>query len=110
MNLFDSLLMATNNVSKKKPKETLLDLARLKFSGDTALIDEIANYLKSRRQQRNYPSRVSWIAQLELLEKVPPSKRARQVHISTLRGYRQIAFVEEASVKASKNNICEEGF
>ena len=101
---------------KKKKNPTLLDMAKEKFGSDAELMKEIELYLKSRRQAHNYPSKVSWEMQLNLLEQVSPEKRANQVRTSTLRGYRQIAFDNTcdksgvSNVKANPNTRCTEGF
>ncbi len=100
----------------KKKKLSLLDMAKEKFGNDAELMKEIELYLKSRRQAHNYPSKVSWEMQLNLLEQVWPEKRASQVRTSTLRGYRQIAFDNSSdkngvsNVKANPNTRCTEGF
>ena len=101
---------------KKKKNPTLLDMAKEKFGSDAELMKEIELYLKSRRQAHNYPSKVSWEMQLNLLEQVSSEKRANQVRTSTLRGYRQIAFDNSSdkngvsNIKANPNTRCTEGF
>ena len=77
---------------KTKSKESLFEMAEKKFFGDKELLAEINKYLKSRKAQKNYPTRVSWEMQLELLKKLPKQFRASSVRRSTLNGYRQIAF------------------
>ena len=77
---------------KVKSKESLFEMAEKKFFGDKELLSEIDKYLKSRKAQKNYPTRVSWEMQLELLKKLPKQFRANSVRRSTLNGYRQIAF------------------
>lgn len=77
---------------KVKSKESLFEMAEKKFFGDKELLSEIDKYLKSRKAQKNYPTRVSWEMQLELLKKLPKQFRASSVRRSTLNGYRQIAF------------------
>ena len=81
-----------NDNKKTKAKETLFEMAEKKFFGDKDLLSEIDKYLKSRKAQKNYPTRVSWEMQLELLKKLPKQFRASSVRRSTLNGYRQIAF------------------
>lgn len=81
-----------NDNKKAKPKESLFEMAEKKFFGDEELLTEIAKYLKSRKAQKNYPTRVSWEMQLELLKKLPKQLRTNSVRRSTLNGYRQIAF------------------
>ena len=77
---------------KTKSKESLFEMAEKKFFGEEELLSEIDKYLKSRKAQKNYPTRVSWEMQLELLKKLPKQFRASSVRRSTLNGYRQIAF------------------
>ena len=67
-------------------------MAEKKFFGEEELLSEIDNYLKSKKKKKNYPTRVSWEMQLELLKKLPKQFRASSVRRSTLNGYRQIAF------------------
>ena len=81
-----------NDNKKTKSKESLFEMAEKKFFGDKELLSEIDKYLKSRKAQKNYPTRVSWEMQLELLKKLPKHFRASSVRRSTLNGYRQIAF------------------
>lgn len=81
-----------NDNKKVKSKESLFEMAEKKFFGEEELLTEIAKYLKSRKAQKNYPTRVSWEMQLELLKKLPKQFRASSVRRSTLNGYRQIAF------------------
>ena len=81
-----------NDNKKAKSKESLFEMADKKFFGDEELLSEIDKYLKSRKAQKNYPTRVSWEMQLELLKKLPKQFRANSVRRSTLNGYRQIAF------------------
>ena len=80
------------STKKTKSKESLFEMAEKKFFGDKELLSEINKYLKSRKSQKNYPTRVSWEMQLELLKKLPKQFRASSVRRSTLNGYRQIAF------------------
>lgn len=80
------------STKKAKSKESLFEMAEKKFFGDKELLSEIDKYLKSRKAQKNYPTRVSWEMQLELLKKLPKQFRASSVRRSTLNGYRQIAF------------------
>ena len=81
-----------NDNKKAKSKESLFEMAEKKFCGDKELLSEIDKYLKSRKAQKNYPTRVSWEMQLEFLKKLPKQFRASSVRRSTLNGYRQIAF------------------
>ena len=101
---------------KKKGYLTLMDMTKDKCGSDAELMKEIELYLKSRRQAHNYPSKVSWEMQLNLLGQVSPEKRVNQVRTSTLRGYRQIAFDNNSdkngvsNVKANPDTRCTEGF
>ena len=90
------------STKKTKSKESLFEMAEKKFFGDKELLTEIAKYLNSRKAQKNYPNKVSWEMQLELLKKLPKQFRASSVRRSTLNGYRQIAF-ETTSSYASYN-------
>ena len=81
-----------NDNKKTKSIESLFEMAEKRFFGEEELLAEIAKYLKSRKAQKNYPTRVSWEMQLELLKKLPKQFRASSVRRSTLNGYRQIAF------------------
>ena len=89
------------STKKTKSKESLFEMAEKKFFGDKELLSEIDKYLKSRKAQKNYPTRVSWEMQLELLKKLPKQFRASSVRRSTLNGYRQIAFDTNSSSYAS---------
>ena len=91
---------------KAKSKESLFEMAEKKFFGDKELLTEIDKYLKSRKAQKNYPTRVSWEMQLELLKKLPKQFRASSVRRSTLNGYRQIAF-DTYSYTSNTYNIGE---
>ena len=79
---------------KEKPKDklTLLEIAEEKFGDDIALMKEIEDFLKVCRQKRFYPTKISWIAQCELLEKIPKIDRVQMVHRSVMCGYRQMAY------------------
>lgn len=95
------------STKKTKSKESLFEMAEKKFFGDKELLSEIDKYLKSRKAQKNYPTRVSWEMQLELLKKLPKQFRASSVRRSTLNGYRQIAF-DTSSSYASNTYITGE--
>ena len=95
------------NTKKAKSKESLFEMAEKKFFGDKELLSEIDKYLKSRKAQKNYPTRVSWEMQLELLKKLPKQFRASSVRRSTLNGYRQIAFDTTSSYTSNTYNTCE---
>lgn len=83
------------STKKPKSKESLFEMAEKKFFGEEELLSEIDKYLKSRKAQKNYPTRVSWEMQLELLKKLPKQFRANSVRRSTLNGYRQIAYEQK---------------
>ena len=95
------------NTQKTKSKESLFEMAEKKFFGDKELLSEIDKYLKSRKAQKNYPTRVSWEMQLELLKKLPKQFRANSVRRSTLNGYRQIAFDTTSSYTSNTYNTGE---
>ena len=95
------------STKKTKSKESLFEMAEKKFFGDKELLSEIDKYLKSRKAQKNYPTRVSWEMQLELLKKLPKQFRASSVRRSTLNGYRQIAFDTNSSYASNTYNTGE---
>ena len=95
------------STKKTKSKESLFEMAEKKFFGDKELLSEIDKYLKSRKAQKNYPTRVSWEMQLELLKKLPKQFRASSVRRSTLNGYRQIAFDTTYSYTSNTYNTGE---
>lgn len=95
------------STKKAKSKESLFEMAEKKFFGDKELLSEIDKYLKSRKAQKNYPTRVSWEMQLELLKKLPKQFRASSVRRSTLNGYRQIAFDTTSSYISNTYNTGE---
>ena len=95
------------STKKAKSKESLLEMAEKKFFGDKELLSEIDKYLKSRKAQKNYPTRVSWEMQLELLKKLPKQFRVNSVRRSTLNGYRQIAFDATSSHTSDTYNTGE---
>ena len=95
------------STKKTKSKESLFEMAEKKFFGDEELLSEIDKYLKSRKAQKNYPTRVSWEMQLELLKKLPKQFRASSVRRSTLNGYRQIAFDTTSSYTSNTYNTGE---
>lgn len=95
------------STKKAKSKESLFEMAEKKFFGDEELLSEIDKYLKSRKAQKNYPTRVSWEMQLELLKKLPKQFRVNSVRISTLNGYRQIAFDTNSSYTSNTYNTGE---
>lgn len=96
-----------NDNKKVKSKESLFEMAEKKFFGEEELLTEIDKYLKSRKAQKNYPTRVSWEMQLELLKKLPKQFRASSVRRSTLNGYRQIAFDTTSSYTTNAYNTGE---
>ena len=95
------------STKKTKSKESLFEMAEKKFFGDKELLSEIDKYLKSRKARKNYPTRVSWEMQLELLKKLPKQFRASSVRRSTLNGYRQIAFDTTSSYTSNTYNTGE---
>ena len=95
------------STEKTKSKESLFEMAEKKFFGEEELLSEIDKYLKSRKAQKNYPTRVSWEMQLELLKKLPKQFRASSVRRSTLNGYRQIAFDTTSSYTSNTYNTGE---
>ena len=95
------------STKKAKSKESLFEMAEKKFFGEEELLTEIDKYLKSRKAQKNYPTRVSWEMQLELLKKLPKQFRASSVRRSTLNGYRQIAFDTNSSYTSNTYNTGE---
>ena len=95
------------STKKIKSKESLFEMAEKKFFGEEELLSEIDKYLKSRKAQKNYPTRVSWEMQLELLKKLPKQFRANSVRRSTLNGYRQIAFDTNSSYTSNTYNTGE---
>lgn len=95
------------STKKAKSKESLFEMAEKKFFGDEELLSEISKYLNSRKAQKNYPNKVSWEMQLELLKKLPKQFRASSVRRSTLNGYRQIAFDTNSSYTANTYNTGE---
>lgn len=106
-NDYDDLDNDSKNTKKSKSKESLFEMAEKKFFGDKELLSEINKYLKSRKSQKNYPTRVSWEMQLELLKKLPKQFRASSVRRSTLNGYRQIAFDTTSSYTSNTYNTGE---
>lgn len=80
-------------------------MARDKFGNDAQLLQEISNYLVSRRQSRNYPTRTSWECQLDLLSKLPVVDRAKSVHRSTVCGYRSIAYENNTTTGVTRNKV-----
>lgn len=107
MNLFDIDI-------KEKPikkKVTLMDMVNERFRYEPDLVTALKEYLNHRRQLHNYPSKVSWEAQLDLLERIPKADRVAQVKLSTLRGYRQVAYEKDVdNIKVNKNKIVNQGF
>ena len=86
---------------------------RILGTEDKELLTELTLYLKSRKQQHNLPSKVSWEMQMNLLKNYPQSKRVSSVHTATLRGYRQVAFADKQPSRntgSSSYKIVNEGF
>lgn len=102
-----------NEPPKKEP--TLIQMAKNLFGTDTKLMLEIENYLASRRQQHNMPTKISWKMQLEILQEIPEQDRANEVRNCTIKGYRQIAYkkdkVQQNVSRAKKEiHIVNQGF
>ena len=106
-NDYEDLDNDNKNTKKSKSKESLFEMAEKKFFGDEVLLSDIDKYLKSRKAQKNYPTRVSWEMQLELLKKLPKQFRVNSVRRSTLNGYRQIAFDTTSSYTSNTYNTGE---
>lgn len=105
------------DIKPKEPKkrEKLIDISkRILGTEDKELLTELTLYLKSRKQQHNLPSKVSWEMQMNLLKNYPQSKRVSSVRTATLRGYRQVAYADKTqpSRNTGSNNykIVAEGF
>ena len=107
VNGYEDLDNDNKNTKKSKSKESLFEMAEKKFFGEEELLSEIDKYLKSRKAQKNYPTRVSWEMQLELLKKLPKQFRVNSVRRSTLNGYRQIAFDTTSSYTSNTYNTGE---
>lgn len=98
-------LFGTFTFNEKKAKsETLVEMAEKIFGEDSKLMEEIKNYLISRRQQRNYPSRISWKMQLDILKEIPENERINQVRNCTIKGYRQIAYKKNTNIYNNYTN------
>lgn len=104
------------DIKPKEPKkrENLIDISkRILGTEDKELLTELTLYLKSRKQQHNLPSKVSWEMQMNLLKNYPQSKRVSSVHTATLRGYRQVAYADKQPSRntgSSSYKIVNEGF
>lgn len=96
-------LFGAVKVTSHKP--SLFEMAKERFGNNEELLKEITNYLRARRQSRNYPTRTSWEYQLDLLEKLPIVERVKSVHRSTVCGYRSIAYDNKHDVLVSRNKI-----
>ena len=101
----------STNRPKKNKNPTLFEMAKERFD-DIELLEEINLFLKSCREKRLMPSRISWEMQLEILEQIAEDKRVEKVHNSILKGYRQIAYADNTKEvkKVSVGNIIKEGF
>lgn len=104
------------DIKPKEPKkrEKLIDISkRILGTEDKEVLTELTLYLKSRKQQHNLPSKVSWEMQMNLLKNYPQSKRVSSVHTATLRGYRQVAYADKhpsRNTGSSSYKIVNEGF
>lgn len=92
---------------KSSKKLTLLQMAESRFGDDSALMEEIKLFLKSCRQKKFFPSKVSWKAQCEILEKIPSKDRVKAVHNSVVKGYRQIAYADNVP-KVTREKVKQE--
>lgn len=95
---------------KSKPdtkKMTLLQMAEYLFD-DNEVIKAIKDYLASRKQQHNLPSKVAWEKQLNMLLKVQPNDRARMVENSTVKGYRQIVYLDSYKPSVARYTVARE--
>lgn len=99
---------------KKKSKTTLFSMAQERFKNDAELVNELILYLRSRQEQHNLPTKISWGMQLALLDGIEPAKRVNQVHTATIRGWRQIAYDNSDKNYVNRNksevNIINKGF
>lgn len=77
---------------KKAKKPTLMEMATESFAGETALLNEIARFIKSRKLARCLPTTISFESQLELLAKYPREERVKQVKNSILCNYRVLCY------------------
>lgn len=105
------------DIKPKEPKkrEKLIDISkRILGTEDKELLTELTLYLRSRKQQHNLPSKVSWEMQMNLLKNYPQSKRVSSVHTATLRGYRQVAYADKTqpsrNTGSNSYKIVAEGF
>lgn len=101
-------LFGNFSTQEKKKPPTLFMLAQERYKENKELLKEIELYLESRKEQRNLPSRTSWIMQLDILDEIAEEKRAETVRNSTLKGYRQIAYKNKKEIKESIKKEIEE--
>ena len=70
---------------------SLKEMARDKFD-NPLLLAEIDKYLDMRIQMNDRPTKISFKAQLDLLESYPPEERVEQIEKSILGGYRSLCY------------------
>lgn len=80
------------DIEEKQKPLSLEQIALMRFGDDKELLHEINQYLQSRKQVKNYPSKIAWEMQLDNLAKIPKANRASHVRESTMKGYRSLAF------------------
>lgn len=81
-----------SNTKEKKKEPTLAQMAEEKFGNDRNLIMHLKTFLSNCAQKHQYPTKLSWGMQLQLLERFPEEERAKQVTKSIMNGYRAIAY------------------
>ena len=93
-------------MSKDKPKRksSLLQMVTIMFE-DVKVVKALEDYLASRKEQHNLPSKVAWEKQLQMLLKVEPADRANMVESSTIKGYRQIVYLDSYKPSRSTCNV-----
>lgn len=89
--------------SDEKPKKslTLIEMVELSFGDDKDVVKALLDYLASRKQQHNMPSKIAWEKQLEMLKQVQPQDRATMINNSTMKGYRQIVYLDSYKPSSS---------
>ena len=76
---------------------SLKRMAREKFD-NPLLLAEIDRYLDMRIQMNDRPTKISFKAQLDLLESYPPEERVEQIEKSILGGYRSLCYPRKNKV------------
>ena len=82
---------------KRSRSTTLKDMAREKFD-NPLLLAEIDRYIDMRAERNDRPTKISFKAQLDLLESYPPEERVEQIEKSILGGYRSICYPRKNKV------------